>query len=664
MAFSFSRRSRAAFVVLQLAAFSTVITACGGGSDSGSGGVIIPPAVQVGTVTVSLPASQLQVGAQQAASVEVRSTTGALLTGRAVAWASSNTGTATVADGGAITAVAPGTATISATSEGRTGTATLTVVPVPVTTVVVSAPSNTVATDRTLQLVVALRDERGGSLSDRTVTWSSSAPAVAIVDGNGLVTGLSTGSTTITATSEGRSGSITLAVVPPSVSAVNLTLAQSTIATGGTTTAQAVLRDDRGTVLQGRTVTFASANSSVATVSATGVVSAIGVGTTIITATSEGQSGSAALSVIQAPVATVVLSSPLTNLTVGTSTQVVLTLRAADGSTLTGRTVNWTSSASGVASVSNGLVTTVAPGNATITATSEGISGSISFTVQAPAPATVEVSPPSATITVGRTTTLTATVRDASGNTLTGAGVAWNSSSVGVATISPTGVVTAISPGVTTILALSGGRIGSAQITVQNVAAASVALDVSAVTLTVGEVRLVRATVRDALQNVLRGRDVRWTTSNSSVVDGQVLGDSAVITGLAAGTATISATVEGRSVSAVITVVSGGQSVCAAIAGALLYGDDGQYLGRFANRFDAQSVLNEFGSYGSPYSSTSSNNTYGTYGSPYSSLSARNPYASRPPIIVKNGQALAYYSVNSALSPRVSPALALSCNFP
>lgn len=664
MAFSFSRRFRAAFVVLQLAALSTAITACGGGGDGGSGGVITPPAVQVGTVTVSLPASQLQVGAQQAASVEVRSTTGAMLTGRSVTWASSNTGTATVADGGAITAVAPGTATISATSEGRTGTATLTVVPVPVTTVVVSAPSNTVATDRTLQLAVVLRDERGGSLSGRTVTWSSSAPAVAVVDGNGLVTGLSTGSTTITATSEGRSGSITLAVVPPSVSAVNLTLAQSTIATGGTTTAQVVLRDDRGTVLKGRTVTFASANSSVATVSATGVVSAIGVGTTIITATSEGQSGSAALSVIQAPVASVVLSSPLTNLTVGTSTQVVLTLRAADGSTLTGRTVNWTSSASGVASVSNGLVTAVAPGNATITATSEGISGSISFTVQAPAPATVEVSPPSATITVGRTTTLTATVRDASGNTLTGAGVAWNSSSVGVATISPTGVVTAISPGVTTILALSGGRIGSAQITVQNVAAASVALDVSAVTLTVGEVRLVRATVRDALQNVLRGRDVRWTTSNSSVVDGQVLGDSAVITGLAAGTATISATVEGRSISAVITVVSGGQSVCTAIAGALLYGDDGQYLGRFTNRFDAQSVLNEFGSYGSPYSSTSSNNTYGTYGSPYSSLSARNPYASRPPIIVKNGQALAYYSVNSALSPRVSPALALSCNFP
>ena len=317
-----------------------------------------------------------------------------------------------------------------------------------------------------------------------------------------------------------------------------------------------------------------------------------------------------------------------------------------------------------MATVNNGLITAVAPGNVVITATSEGRTGSLSITVQMPAPATVLVSPATATIAVGRTLALTASVRDAAGNTLPDIPTSWASSSPAIVSVSPAGVVTAVAAGTATITATAGGRTGTASIAVQSVTASTVTLNVATVTMAVGDVRLLIATVRDALSNVLSGRQVTWTTSNLTVVNGQVLGDSAIITGIAPGTATVTATVDGRSASAVVNVISSGTSVCATIAGALLFGDDGQYLGRFTNRFDSESVLNEYGAYGSPYRSNSTNNEYGTYGSPYSSLSARNPFATRPPLIVRNGQFLAYYTTNTIRTPRVSPALALSCNFP
>ncbi|MFN5202501.1 MAG: Ig-like domain-containing protein, partial [Gemmatimonas sp.] len=151
------------------------------------------PPVAVGSVAVTLPAGQLQAGAQLTASADVRSAAGAALSGRVVAWSSSNSAVATVTDGGVVTGVAPGSVSITATSEGRSGSASLTVVPAPVTTVVVSAPSTTLVTARTLQAAVQLRDERGNTLAGRAVTWSSSAPTVATFNETGLVTGVSSG---------------------------------------------------------------------------------------------------------------------------------------------------------------------------------------------------------------------------------------------------------------------------------------------------------------------------------------------------------------------------------------------------------------------------------------------------------------------------------------
>lgn len=365
------------------------------------------------------------------------------------------------------------------------------------------------------------------------------------------------------------------------------------------------------------------------------------------------------------PVATVTIAVPQSSLTIGSSTQVTATVRSANGQVLTDRVITWSSSAPSVASISSsGVVLAIAPGAATISATSEGRAATVLVTVLAPTPASMQVSPASVSLSPSQTANLTATVRDASGNVMTGQPVSWSSSSNSVATVTQTGVVTGVAPGVVSISATSGGRSAAATVTVQPAVVAAVNLNYATTTILAGDIRVLIATARDAANNIVSGRSVSWTSSNLTVVHGYVYGDTAVITGLKFGSATITATIDGRSASAIVNVLAPTSSICSTIAGASIYGDDNEYLGRFTNQFDTQSVLNEFGAYGSPYRSTSTNNTFGTYGSPYSSLSARNPYASRPPRIIKNGAFLAYYTANSFKTPAVSPAYAMTCSFP
>src|SRR6266480_106229 len=91
-------------------------------------------------------------------------------------------------------------------------TATVTVLAVRVATVQVAPASAGIATGQTQQLAVTLKDSAGGTLTGRVVTWASSNGSVASVTSGGLVAGVAPGSTTITATSEGKSGAAAITV--------------------------------------------------------------------------------------------------------------------------------------------------------------------------------------------------------------------------------------------------------------------------------------------------------------------------------------------------------------------------------------------------------------------------------------------------------------------
>jgi uncharacterized protein YjdB len=144
-----------------------------------------------------------------------------------------------------------------------------------------------------------LRDASNNVLTGRAITWTSSNTAVATVNSSGLVTTLTAGSATITATSESQSGSAALTVtpVPAPVASVTVSLASPSVTAGGTTQATAVLRDASNTELTGRVISWASSNTAVATVNSSGLVTTLTAGSATITATSESQSGSAALTV-------------------------------------------------------------------------------------------------------------------------------------------------------------------------------------------------------------------------------------------------------------------------------------------------------------------------------------------------------------------------------
>ncbi|MEP6689506.1 MAG: Ig-like domain-containing protein [Gemmatimonadaceae bacterium] len=93
-----------------------------------------------------------------------------------------------------MTGVAAGTATITAASEGKSGTFAVTITPAPVASVTVSGPSTSVVKGATLQLTAVTKDAGGNTLTGRTIVWSSSATTITTVDAaTGLVTGVAGG---------------------------------------------------------------------------------------------------------------------------------------------------------------------------------------------------------------------------------------------------------------------------------------------------------------------------------------------------------------------------------------------------------------------------------------------------------------------------------------
>ena len=347
-------------------------------------------------------------------------------------------------------------------------------------TVALTTSKSTVG--QTLSAVATLRDESGLSVTGQPITWSLSNPAVASITGTGnnaQITTLAAGATVVTATSAGLSGGAALTVDPAAsvpVASTSVELAASSLNPGQTTQATATTRDASNAVLTGRAVSWSSSNSAVATVSGSGLISAIAVGTAQITATSEGRSGSATLTVTSgppappAPVASVAVALSSASITVGQTTNATATLRDASGNTLSGRAISWSSSNAGIASVnSSGVVTAVSAGSANVVATSEGQTGSAALTVTAPPPApvaSVTVSPASPSVQVGLTVQLSAVTRDANGNILTGRAVTWSSGNTAIATVSGSGLVTTLVVGNANITATSGVASGTASLTV------------------------------------------------------------------------------------------------------------------------------------------------------------------------------------------------------
>src|ERR1700732_1197834 len=149
-----------------------------------------PPPGGVATVTVTPATASIIVGKTQQFTAVAKDSNGNIISGVTFTWSSDTTPIATVNSSGLATAVAQGTAHITATTSSVNGTATLTVNP-PVASVTVSPPTATIQVGQTQQFTAVAKDSHGNVISGVTFTWSSDATPIATVNSNGLATAVS-----------------------------------------------------------------------------------------------------------------------------------------------------------------------------------------------------------------------------------------------------------------------------------------------------------------------------------------------------------------------------------------------------------------------------------------------------------------------------------------
>jgi uncharacterized protein YjdB len=142
-----------------------------------------------------------------------------VIPGRPVAWSTNDASIATVTAGGVVVGVGVGSATITATIDGVSGTSAITVGPSPVVvaSVTVTPSPWSVVAGSTVQLTATPKDAGGATITGKAVTWASTATSVATVSASGLVTGVAVGSATITATVDAIVGSSAGTVTSPPV---------------------------------------------------------------------------------------------------------------------------------------------------------------------------------------------------------------------------------------------------------------------------------------------------------------------------------------------------------------------------------------------------------------------------------------------------------------
>ena len=418
----------------------------------------------------------------------------------ALSWTSSNPKVAQVSSNGTITAVASGSAVITAkTANGKTASVN---VLVKTPTVKLSAISKTMYRGETTKLTAT-------SSNKKPVSWTSSDPTIASVDSNGTIKTLKNGTVKISASANGGKATCTITVKEP----IQISATTSSIYRGKTTTLKAI-------PAYSTTITWMSSNPLIATVSSNGVVTGKKAGTVTITAKAFGKSVTKTIKVVE-PSLKVTGSTSLYR---GKTT----TLKA---TTSYSTKVTWKSSKTSIATVSsNGVVTGKKAGTVTITAKAFG--KSVTKTIKVVEPSLKVTG--STSLYRGKTTTLKAT-------TSYSTKVTWKSSKPSIATVSSSGVVTGKKAGTVYIYANAYGKSVKYKLTIKGPA---LKLNKSSSSIYKGKTTTLKATTSYRTK-------VTWKSSNSSIATVSSTGD---VTGKKAGTAYIYANAYGKSVKCKVTV--------------------------------------------------------------------------------------------------------------
>jgi uncharacterized protein YjdB len=412
-----------------------------------------------------------------------------------------------------------------------------------------------------------------GSLQDVTdvVTWKSSITAIASITVSGLATGVNIGTTNISATSGTVSGNAALTVNAANLSSLAITPANASIAQGTTIQLTATgTFNDGGTRNLTRQVTWSSSDTTVATVSSSGIAigqprGGLGSGTTMITATLGSLSTSANFTVTNATISSISVTPPSGTMPIGAQKGFQATGLFSDSTAQDVTAIStWTSSDTSVATVGSGggsllTATGVGAGTTNINASFGGVSSFSTLTVTSATLVSLALTPANKILSPGATANYTAigTFSDSSQRALNGI-VTWTSSDTHVATVTQSGTATGQSAGAVTIGIQDGALSATAGLVVEGSTLSS--LQVSPTSATVPETIRSGFTATGTFANGdmldLTGI-VTWTSSTPSIATiSNALGSQGVVTALTPGFSVISAVFAGQAGTASLTVTN------------------------------------------------------------------------------------------------------------
>jgi len=406
-----------------------------------------------------------------------------------------------------------------------------------------------------------------GSARDVTAkaAWSSAATAIATVNGAGVATGASAGTAVVTASFESKSGTASITVLPARLVAIAVQPAIFSLNIGNTLQYTVIGSFDNNTT---RDITAASAFTAsapaIATITAAGLATGRTQGTTPIVVTSGGLSATASLTVLPASVVSLALTPVTTTFQVGAARQLAVAATYSDGNVVeVTASSSFVSSATASVSVSNtGLMTAVAPGTASLTASFGGkTTNAVQATVTSATIASIAVTPVTASIAFGDAQQFTAIATYSDGTTaVITTTAAWTSSNTSVATVLNTGVATGLAVGTASITATAGNQSASGTLTVTPPIiapvpiVASLALTPATSTLQIGATRQLAA-----IATYSDGTTVDVTAASTFVSANPAfvtISNGALLTGVAAGSSTLTASYAGQTATAQATTVA------------------------------------------------------------------------------------------------------------
>ena len=346
-------------------------------------------------ISVSPSTMSIRVGQQQSYTAVGYDQFNNVMSGVTFSWASDGSNAIAILNGNVATGVAAGTVHITASAAGiSSAAASLTVLPPPpaLTRIVVTPSSPSILIGGALQFTAVGYDQNGAAMSGLAFNWSSTNASVAAVSPAGSASGLTAGTTQITASAHGvNSNAALLTVSKPAavLSSITVSPSSASIQAGSTQQFSVVGFDQYNNVMSGITFAWSSSNLNVASVTAVnaegetdGVASGIAAGSSQIKVSANGVNATASLTVTAPPpppppptVTTINVISANSSITVGGTQQFSALATDQNGMAMSGVWFTWTSSDTTVATIDdNGLVTGVAEGSVQISALAQGVS--------------------------------------------------------------------------------------------------------------------------------------------------------------------------------------------------------------------------------------------------------------------------------------------------